>query len=67
MKKAEIKALTEKTVDELQAQLLELKESQFKLRIRHKTGQLEQTHEVREVRRDIARIKHALGAKTQVS
>jgi large subunit ribosomal protein L29 len=49
-----------KTRDELQDQLLQLKKEQFNLRFQKATGQLENTARVREVRRDIARIKTIL-------
>ncbi len=56
-----------KTGDELKEQLLELKKEQFNLRFQKATGQLENTARVREVRRDIARIKTILAATTAVS
>jgi large subunit ribosomal protein L29 len=46
-----------KTVDELTDQLATLKKEQFNLRFQKATGQLEKTARIREVRRDIARIK----------
>lgn len=46
-----------KTGDELKEQLLELKKEQFNLRFQTATGQLENTARVRQVRRDIARVK----------
>ncbi|AHE55730.1 50S ribosomal protein L29 [Sphingomonas sanxanigenens DSM 19645 = NX02] len=46
-----------KTDDELQSQLSELKREQFNLRFQSATNQLEKPARVREVRRDIARIK----------
>ena len=59
MKAAELRAKTE---DQLREQLLQLKKEQFNLRFQRATGQLENTTRVREVRRDIARIKTILGA-----
>ena len=50
-----------KTPDQLKEQLLDLKKEQFNLRFQKATGQLENTSRVREVRRDIARIKTVLG------
>ena len=47
--------------DELTDQLLSLKKEQFNLRFQAATGQLEKTHRVEVVRRDIARIKTVLG------
>ena len=43
--------------DQLQDELLNLKKEQFNLRFQRATGQLENTARVREVRRDIARVK----------
>jgi large subunit ribosomal protein L29 len=45
------------TTDELDDELLRLKKEQFNLRFQKATGQLENTARVRQVRRDIARIK----------
>jgi large subunit ribosomal protein L29 len=50
-----------KSRDQLAEQLLQLKKEQFNLRFQRATGQLENTARVREVRRDIARIKTILG------
>lgn len=55
--------LREKSVEELQAELLELRRKQLSQRIQHSTGQLSQTHEVRELRRDVARVKTVLNQK----
>jgi len=49
--------LTAKTDDELATQLGELKREQFNLRFQAATSQLEKPSRMREVRRDIARIK----------
>jgi large subunit ribosomal protein L29 len=51
------------TPDQLTDQLLSLKKEQFNLRFQAATGQLEKTHRVEEVRRDIARIKTVQRAK----
>jgi large subunit ribosomal protein L29 len=45
------------TPDQLDDELLKLKKEQFNLRFQRATGQLQNTARVREVRRDIARIK----------
>lgn len=47
----------QKTDDELSDQLGDLKKEAFNLRFQQASGQLENTARVREVRRDIARIK----------
>ncbi len=49
--------LRSKTQDQLSDDLASLKKEQFNLRFQKATGQLEKTARVREVRRDIARIK----------
>ena len=49
--------LRTKTDDQLNDQLVELKREQFNLRFQAASGQLENTSRVRQVRRDIARIK----------
>ena len=46
-----------KTPDQLADELAALKKEQFNLRFQKATGQLEKTARVRQVRRDIARIK----------
>jgi len=51
------------TPDQLSEQLVTLKKEQFNLRFQRATGQLEKTHRVDEVRKDIARIKTVLRAK----
>lgn len=55
------KQLREKSARELDELLVELRKEQFGLRMRHGSGQLEQPHELRRVRRDIARIKMVRG------
>ena len=62
MKAADLRA---RTKDELGDQLLQLKKEQFNLRFQRATGQLENTARVREVRRDIARIKTLLAEAAQ--
>jgi large subunit ribosomal protein L29 len=68
MKAADVKAMT---ADQLNDQLLSLKKEQFNLRFQRATGQLENTARVRQVRRDIARVKTVLNqsksAKTAAS
>lgn len=50
-----------KTADQLKEDLLGLKKEQFNLRFQQANGTLENTARVRQVRRDIAKIKTALG------
>lgn len=61
MKSSDVRA---KTADELKDQLTGLKKEQFNLRFQRATQQLENTSRVREVRRDIARIKTILREKS---
>ena len=49
--------------DQLTETLLNLKKEQFNLRFQKATGQVEKTHRVGEVRKDIARIKTVLRGK----
>jgi large subunit ribosomal protein L29 len=51
------------TPDQLNEQLINLKKEQFNLRFQQATGQLEKTHRVDEVRKDIARIQTVLRVK----
>jgi large subunit ribosomal protein L29 len=51
------------TADQLSDELVKLKKEQFNLRFQRATGQLENTSRVREVRRDIARVKTLARAK----
>ncbi|MDK9721754.1 MAG: 50S ribosomal protein L29 [Rhodospirillales bacterium] len=56
-----------RTPDQLKDQLVNLKKEQFNLRFQKASGQLENTSRVREVRREIARIKTVLGQKAQAA
>ena len=51
------------TPDQLADQLVSLKKEQFNLRFQKATGQIEKTHRVDQVRKDIARIKTVLRGK----
>ena len=55
-----VEDLRQKTVDELNQQVLDLHKEAFNLRFQRASGQLENTSMVRQVRRDIARIKTIL-------
>ena len=52
-------------VAELKDELVKLKKEQFNLRFQTATGQLEKTARVKEVRRDIARVKTILREKAE--
>ncbi|QYJ00845.1 50S ribosomal protein L29 [Henriciella algicola] len=62
MKTADLRS---KSADQLQAQLVQLKKEQFNLRFQQATGQLEKTARVKEVRRDIARVKTLLAQQAK--
>ena len=60
MKIDEVRGLTP---DQLADTLVSLKKEQFNLRFQKATGQIEKTHRVDQVRKDIARIKTILRTK----
>ena len=51
------------TLDQLEDEVLKLKKESFNLRFQRATGQLENTARVRQVRRDIARMKTIVAQK----
>lgn len=54
-----------KTADELKTELDQLGKERFNLRFQKASGQLENTSRVRQVRRDIARIKTILAERAR--
>ena len=60
MKIADVRGLSP---DQLNDELLNLKKEQFNLRFQKATGQIEKTHRVDQVRKDIARIKTVIRTK----
>ena len=64
MKAADVR---QKSDDELAEQLIDLRKEAFNLRFQRASGQLENTGRVREVRRDIARIKTILNQRLAAS
>jgi large subunit ribosomal protein L29 len=56
MKPADVRALT---ADQLKDEVLKLKKEQFNLRFQRASGSVENTARIRQVRRDIARMKTA--------
>ena len=64
MKAGDVRAKTE---DELKTELDRLGKEAFNLRFQRASGQLENTARVRQVRRDIARIKTILGERTRAA
>ncbi len=49
--------LKKKSIDQLKAELLVIREEQFKLRMKHRTGQLNETDQLSKLRKNIAQIK----------
>ena len=64
MKMTDVRAMTK---DQVKDEILKLKKEQFNLRFQRATGQVENTARIRQIRRDIARLKtvqsHAAAAK----
>jgi large subunit ribosomal protein L29 len=60
MKPKDVQALTDDTLGD---ELLKLKKEQFNLRFQKASGQMENTARVRQIRRDIARIKTVQGQR----
>ena len=57
--------LRNQSADQLNAELHKLLEEGFRLRTRKATGQLAQTHLLRENQKDVARIKTVLQEQTK--
>ncbi len=64
MKAIDVRA---RTADELSELLEDLQKAAFNLRFQKASGQLENTAEIRKVRRDIARIRTILGEKSRAA
>ena len=56
-----------KSADELTTMLLDLRKEQFNLRFQRATGQLEALSRIKQVRRDIARVKTIIGERARAS
>lgn len=65
MKAIKASALREKSVDELHTKERELSEQLYKLRFQRATGRMESPARMRQVRREIARIKTLLNEKAR--
>ncbi|WP_019221636.1 50S ribosomal protein L29 [Bartonella senegalensis] len=61
------KELRAQTLDQMKDELVKLKKEQFNLRFQKATGQLEKVSRVKQVRRDIARVKTFLRQKINES
>ena len=58
-----VKSLQEKSVDELREELVSLLQEQFNLRMQHATGQLQNSAQLKNVRRSVARVKTIIRQK----
>jgi large subunit ribosomal protein L29 len=58
-----VNELKEKSAPELEQSLLNLREEQFKSKMQHASGQLNTNHQIKQIRRDIARVKTVLRQK----
>ena len=65
MKAIKASALRDKSVDELHVRERELSEQLYKLRFQRATGRMESPARMRQVRREIARIKTLLNEKAR--
>lgn len=63
MKAEELKSLRTKSVAELESEVKELKSELFKLRFQLATNQLDNPVKIREVKKDIARVKTLIKEK----
>jgi large subunit ribosomal protein L29 len=61
MKMSDVKVLTP---DQVKDEVLKLKKEQFNLRFQRASGQVENTSRIRQIRRDIARLKTAQSLAT---
>ena len=61
-----VKELNNKSVDELNNELVAAKKELFNLRFQNATNQLDNTSRIKEVRRNIARIQTVITAKSKL-
>ena len=64
MKASELK---DKTPDQLRDELTQLKKTQFNLRFQAAAGQMNNTAQIRQVRRDVARVQTVLNEKARAA
>lgn len=62
-----IKDLRAMSIDELESRLLECKKEQINLRIQQSTGQLQNTSNIRKVRREVAQINTLISERKKNS
>ena len=63
MKFEDVRAMTK---DQVKDEVLKLKKEQFNLRFQRATGQIENTARIRQIRRDIARLKTVASQRSAV-
>jgi large subunit ribosomal protein L29 len=63
-KMSDVRALTK---DQVKDEILKLRKEQLNLRFQRASGQLEKTNRIRQIRRDIARLKTAQSASAAVN
>ena len=61
------KEIRELSPAEIATKLREIREQLLQLRLRKQTGQVEKTHELRTLRKDIARLETILTAKKSIA
>jgi large subunit ribosomal protein L29 len=64
MKAVELRELTE---EELRQRMFETQRELFNLRIQKSTGQLEKASRIRDLRRDVARIRTVMNERSQAA
>ena len=62
MKMSDVRALT---ADQIKDEILKLRKEQLNLRFQKASGQLEKTNRIRQIRRDIARLKTQASASAK--
>jgi large subunit ribosomal protein L29 len=62
MKISDVRALTK---DQVKDEILKLRKEQLNLRFQRASGQLEKTHRINQIRKDIARLKTVQSAKAK--
>jgi large subunit ribosomal protein L29 len=65
MAETKIADVRSKSADQLQEMLVDLRKEQFNLRFQRATGQLEAVSRIKQVRRDIARVKTIMTERTR--
>jgi len=65
MAETKIADVRTKSADQLQEMLVDLRKEQFNLRFQRATGQLEAVSRIKQVRRDIARVKTIMTERTR--